>query len=190
MNYLILRFLLFSFEPLVFGRHSSVSIFSCRLRDVIQSTWPIPRGREEVVGWTSRSDRQCVCVCVRFSLISFNVSHRIHPDPQASFKKTSQTNVRRKNFSWKLKPRVSGPFLFLLLLLFFFCGCLCVRELKWLGRPRVTQDAACIILRDDSENNAHTLAPTFSRECLRFSSFSKTCCNFRHEGTKSPSSKR
>jgi hypothetical protein len=104
MNYLILRFLLFSFEPLVFGRHSSVSIFFCRLRDVIQSTWPIPRGREEVVGWTSRSDRQTVRVCARVSL-----SYLIQRFPPYSsrpsgvvLKKTSQTNVRRKNFSSKL----------------------------------------------------------------------------------------
>lgn len=36
--------------------------FLC-LRDVIQSTWPIPRGRE-VVGRSSRSDRQFVCACL------------------------------------------------------------------------------------------------------------------------------
>ena len=119
MNYLIFRFLLFSFELLVFGRHSSVFIFSCRLRDVIQSTWPIPRGREEVVGWTSRSDRQCVCVCARFSLLSHSTfPTEFIPTLRRRLNKTSQTNVRRKNFSSKLKPRVSGPFLFLLLLLF------------------------------------------------------------------------
>lgn len=94
-----------------------------------------------VVRWWDGAHALTDSLCVRVSLlISLNVSHRIHPDPEASLKKLIRRHffphlkvATKKKKKHKITEKPVASFSFLLP---SSCGRVCVRELKWFGRLR------------------------------------------------------
>lgn len=143
--------------------------------NLTDTSWSWGGGLDLTVWQTVR-----VCVCV--SLISFSVSHRIHPDPRAAcLKKPPNQRLERKNFPLlSQNPRSQRPLFFSFEFFFFLWAPLAWESWNDLEDPVLHKKPACIILRDNSTEKITQVhpgfsTPTFSRECLRFLFFLFWC---------------